>query len=663
VCTGDLVDYGRGIHVTDPALDPLMTACGGNSDAGEVVVDRGSSSTVAAVDAARSILPQATIWRELGGDDRVAGYAEQANYTYDANFTYFIQTRLLPRYYANKPVFTSMGNHDFHPNPFTPWPTGSGDPDPVSYNPATPSDYNLTRYEACLAYGPNCYRAYPGSNVGFIIFDDRSGPGGLVSTPECGALYFYFINPFLDYAVTFGRCGMVLFDFGREEVKPRDGKGTNLLFWVPLCLLLLGILAMALALGFLHGAWQTGFLVAGAIAAALGLAAMALLWPGAVRSGQFAGEFEDLENLPGAKNALSSAQQTILDKFTARDCSLRAMFCHALVVGRPPRFISVRQINAASPDDNLRKADHMRYGVLADGAGKVIDCLRAGKLHVTLSGHSHYTTVYKVEGTHVSARWPADVGGGAAVDPALALGVEPGALVCVTAATGPMAELNRDQVGAVDGATAKASDRQLRDSPSATLVTLDGGVRVERLPCALDSARPRRAAFDSWKGRFDHLVEPVVTVSSGNETTVSLSFCYLSDATIEERATAMPLWPSDLAAIVFFVEGRAMRYELRSWGPHPVDGQWNHPGYSVHQFDLDIPTAEYQTIKRVANQRPRLTVALEYPGGEDPWLFDVKRKVVTMIDDQPEWAFECIDFPDFSTRNYTQPFAARSPTS
>src|SRR5262249_29974365 len=150
---------------------------------------------------------------ELGAND-------QTQYVWDANFKYFLENKILPRYVSDSmPVFTALGNHDFHSNPFPPWPTKNGQPGEDSPNSTTPSDYNLTRYEATLADGPKSYEPYFSDTIKFFLFG-MEGAAALASMEECALVYWFFVNPFLDYAVRFGSRSLMLCDFGREETRP-----------------------------------------------------------------------------------------------------------------------------------------------------------------------------------------------------------------------------------------------------------------------------------------------------------------------------------------------------------------------------------------------------------------------------------------------------------
>src|SRR5439155_11488522 len=108
----------------------------------------------------------------------------------------------------------------------------------------TPSDYNLTRYEALLAYGPKSYCPYGWSTVLSMISPIDVGGSGLISRESCCMMYFFFVNPWLDYSVRFGERSIMLVDFGRKEVRPQGAIGSGLPGVVGAALLVVGLVGV-----------------------------------------------------------------------------------------------------------------------------------------------------------------------------------------------------------------------------------------------------------------------------------------------------------------------------------------------------------------------------------------------------------------------------------
>ena len=343
---------------------------------------------------ARTKLPQKVIWDEMGGNN------DQKQYAYDGNMHYFILQKILPRYTGAQPwpVFTSLGNHDFHPNPFPPWPTTSGSADDDSANPFTPSDYNLTRYEALLGYGPQSYQPYAASTITSLALGVDGGGSGLLSAPEACLIYFFFVNPFVDYSVRFGKRSIMMVDFGREEVRPQGFMGSKLPMVVGTVLALGGAAlaiygAYKMADDAKHGrdqkAGNVAMLVAGAALAVLG----AVMIGAAARDGFFDESFESLEDLPAAFKALSDEQYALVDRWSQlAGIDSRAMFCHALILGRAQKLASIQQLNTPGFGGNTFKA--MSYDVVSKKRKEIVDKLKSGQITVTMSGHSHYRSVY-----------------------------------------------------------------------------------------------------------------------------------------------------------------------------------------------------------------------------------------------------------------------------
>ena len=642
VLTGDLVDYGRGLWYPNSGGGPERSA-----DWLPTMLAAGQDGFPSGIDP-RADLPHGMptpldIWDQMGGH-------EQLQYVTDANMKYFVEHKLLPRYLAGKPVFTAMGNHDFHPHPFTPWPTSSGRPDETSYNPLTPSDYNLTRYEALLAYGPNSFDAYKSSAIWFTLLGFEGGGAGVVSTPRCGGLYYCFVNPWVDFATRLGDRSLFLFDFGRLEVRPQGI--TRDVFKVGALIAGLGLLFALGGLALLL--WGPDCLaskIVGGILLALGLIAMIV---GGIMMGATAGagalmpDFEDTDLLPAAQKALSAAQVALVDAWAGLPgVTGRALFGHALVAGRPPRFVSIDQLNA---HPEAATVDKMRYGILADHRDRVVELLRNRKLTVATSGHSHYTTLYRLadDGRQTTAEWPPTPGNGVPGDRA----------INVTRAAGPMAEINRHQADPLDGIKSSATERHVRGAPGGSVVTLDGAhATVEQLECDLATARPRRAAFDSWKNRLDVL--KTLPVDGG--PTVGLVLHYVSDVVGATGTRPPPQWPHQIAGLSIFLTGRRVRAALvLESGDMPTEAAASQPGCSAYRYSASITASEWADIDAARRNGQAIRGAIEYPeSDEDPWIFDVSIER-SGTDIEPVFTFQRHEFPDFDRRRqHFERFGAR----
>ena len=681
--TGDIVDYGRGLFfgpsnplrnapagLTADALQAMMLMAGQSADPASVISQ------------ARSSLPQKVIWDQLGGDH------SQKQYVYDGNMHYFINEKILPRYLGStpKPVFTSLGNHDFHPNPFPPWPTTGGGPDEDSKNPFTPSDYNLTRYEALLGYGPESYTPYAASTVFSVVAGIDGGGSGLLSSMEAGMIYFFFVNPWVDYAVRFGSRSIMMVDFGREEVRPQEFMGSGMPGIIGIVSLIAGAAlaitgAVLLADDVAHhrspsGA-SIGLLIAGAALLALG----AILVAAAARDGFFSGSYEELGDLPAANNALTDEQYAVIDRWSQlTGVDSRAMFCHALVLGRAQKLASIRQLN--DPAFGGNKFGDMKYGVLTKKRDEIVQKLQSGAITVTMSGHSHYRSVYALaaSGDTVTAEMPGEV-------------PTPRSRLCVVSpASGPMAEVNRDQddpPSASNSGKSKAIDRQLRDPPGATVLELDAGAAVVRnVNAALTQNTPRRAAFDSWKNRIDKLFTPVWRRDDSNwhpsveDEEIRVQLSYLSDLMpgrelqMENAQVTSPQatirWPLGLQALTFFSAGAApltMNLTLELNTPEvSISAAYNKDGYKAHQYVFTMTREQFRMIRMLAGTQTRLVCALEYPtAGDDPWIFDVTVATSTPTSSATQYDLNRNEFPEYDKRvsdqHYDQPFTPPAPAA
>ena len=656
VLTGDLVDYGRGLWYpnSDAGNDARAAWMPAMLRAGE---DGFPDSVATAAPGAPSPMPTVSeIWDQMGGH-------EQLQYVTDANFKYFIEHKIVPRLLAGKPVFTCLGNHDFHPHPFTPWPTENEGPNETSYNPFTPSDYNLTRYEALLAYGPNSFDTYKMSAVWFTMLGFEGGGAGVVSTPNCCGIYFCFVNPWVDLSVRFGDRSLLLLDFGRLEVRPQGI--TRSFFRTGLMLAVIGALAVLAGIGLfalgnsVGGPWGTLLKILGVALAVLGALAIIggiVTMAGTAGAGALMEDFEDTDSLPAAQTAMNDAQVDILEAWVGRsDATTRAVFCHALVAGRPPRMVSIDQLNA---HPEAARLDKMKYGILAHEREHIIGHLRDRKIAVTMSGHSHYTSIYRLQGDapETRAEWPGVVSHAQAPAGSAGRGDK---MIAVTRASGPMSEINIAQADPMSDGKSAAVDRQLRGPPGASLLTLEAGgyATVEQIECDAPTAQPRRAAFDSWKNRIDHL-------ASGTDDggpTIDFTLMYLSDAYeppggYGSGPRPRPAWPYQLASISFFVGGRRIQAALTPGGggrpdpdEPPIERARTQSGYQAHRYTFTLTYDEFLPLKTLAGQSEGASCAIEYPDGQDPWIFDVTiDRAGSSL--EPVYTVHPQEFPNFEAR-------------
>jgi len=671
--TGDLVDYGRGLFFGPANAIKNPPASLAAEDLQTMMIQAGKSDDPATVlGQARSTLPQKVIWDQLGGD------SNQDQYVYDGNMHYFINEKILPRYLGEtpKPVYTSLGNHDFHPNPFTPWPTSSGKPEDDSPNAFTPSDYNLTRYEATLAYGPQSYEPYAGWTVVSVALGIDHGGSGLLSADEACMIYFFFVNPFVDYAVRFGTRSIMMVDFGREEVRPQGWLGSKLPLVAGIAAAVIGVGLIALGIGLA----ATGNPVAGGILIGVGavLAVVgALAIAASARDGFFAGDFESLDDLPAANNALTDEQYAVVDRWSQlANIESKALFCHALILGRAQKNISIAKINDDSFGGN--KLTDMKFGILSKKRDEIVQKVQSGAITVTMSGHSHFRSIYVVpeSGVNVTAEMPGD-------------NMNPRSRLCVVSpASGPIAEVNRNQDDPPESAGSgsfKTIDRQLRDPPGASVLELDGGAAIIRdVVATLPQNKPRRAAFDSWKKRIDKFFTPVWRRDNENwhpsveDEEIRVQLSYLSDLApgremqMENAVVTSPQatlhWPYEIQSITFFAAGAApltMPVRLEMTTPEvSVNTAYNKEGYKAHQYVLTFTRDQFNAIRMLAGTTNRMTCALEYPvgtdGPTDPWIFDFTVATSTPTSSATQYDLMRNEDPEYDKRtadlHYDQPF-------
>lgn len=168
IITGDLIDYNKGIH-TDQTFKEK---------------DKKPSE----------------VWAELRADWFKADNKEHFD---DRNW--FLFYKLLLKLYKDyeKPIFTTLGNHDYVKHAMAPWPLFG-----KAWNGVY--DMNLTRYENALCFG----KGYKDSKE--FVYNAKT-------SVDCVKWYTFFINPFPDYVVVYGDQSMLMVDWGEAASFPPKG--------------------------------------------------------------------------------------------------------------------------------------------------------------------------------------------------------------------------------------------------------------------------------------------------------------------------------------------------------------------------------------------------------------------------------------------------------
>ena len=146
--------------------------------------------------------------------------ADVALYHLDRNHIYFYDL-LAGRERYSTPVFTTLGNHDWRLNPYTPSAPGATEPEELIHNYGAFSKDERKEIIA-LAHGRDHDRwLYPGAYPGPVELVDKwlKFPGSPLETSvQSVAWYLLLINPFLDYAVPLpGGQQLLMLDWGDAE--------------------------------------------------------------------------------------------------------------------------------------------------------------------------------------------------------------------------------------------------------------------------------------------------------------------------------------------------------------------------------------------------------------------------------------------------------------
>jgi hypothetical protein len=182
VLTGDLIDYNRGFaHGAEGAIDEQF------------------------------------VWG-LG----LSAHELTSKYKHERNWILFFQ--VLKRLYNKhkKPIFTTLGNHDYRPNPYSVHPGFATPWSSYSFYPTVGGDLNLTLLELSACYGPK-FATWTRQGT-----ELRAEVASIETDPTSVQWYNYAINGWLDYSASVGSVSLLMMDWDCEESLIDLGKGSML---------------------------------------------------------------------------------------------------------------------------------------------------------------------------------------------------------------------------------------------------------------------------------------------------------------------------------------------------------------------------------------------------------------------------------------------------
>lgn len=188
VLTGDLIDYNRGFSI---------------SPDGDVNAS--------------------FVWKLGITSDKAKGEKKAVpRYRRERNWVHFYQ--ILMRLYneKQKPIFTTLGNHDYRPNPYSVYPGAVTPWGSFSVYPTIGGDLNLTLLEVAACYGPLFSSWTP---TGTALGADAAS---IDNETWSVRWYHYAINGWNDYAVVAGKASLLMMDWDLEESVVSKPKGSFL---------------------------------------------------------------------------------------------------------------------------------------------------------------------------------------------------------------------------------------------------------------------------------------------------------------------------------------------------------------------------------------------------------------------------------------------------
>ena len=300
----------------------------------------------------------------------------------DRNWFSFYQCLLQLYKDHKKPIFTTLGNHDYVLHATAPWPLFG-----KAWNGVF--DMNLTRYENALCFGEGF------NNSKEFLFNSST-------SVDCVKWYTQFINPFPDYVVDYGNQSMFMVDWGEKGVFPVKAvvdtlTGSTLPIHHP---------------GTLHHAGNM-FLDKNHAETTS-------------KQKDYLGE-ETTITSPRSGLPFPIRNYSIYKSWIEGPATVKMLFTHATSIC-PRDDISVGEINTT----HTWADDELRYGTFDHKRDEILQDVENGKLHIIVGGHSHRSLVMKVCKDHKTCA--RTIAAGETVRTEL---MEPSHIALVTSSGGP----------------------------------------------------------------------------------------------------------------------------------------------------------------------------------------------------------------------------------
>lgn len=313
VITGDLIDYNKGVHI-DQTVRPLAKK------------------------------PSET-WDSL-----------RSNWlTFDNKFhiedrNWFMFYKFLLQLYDDhkKPIFTTLGNHDYVKHATAPWPVKG-----LAWNGVY--DMNLTRYENALIFGEG-------------YGDHKEFVRNMKTSVDCVKWYTNFINPLADYVIDYGGQSMFMVDWAEKGVFPMSGV-VNALTKLPIN-----------HAGTLHHAANM-FLDKDEVEYSVTVTD---------KDGKDETIVVPINGLP-----FPIKNYAIYKSWIKKPATVKMMFTHATSIC-PRDDISVGEINNSFKWSQAP----LRYGTFDNKRDEILKDVENGDLHIIVGGHSHRNIAMSVSSKH-----------------------------------------------------------------------------------------------------------------------------------------------------------------------------------------------------------------------------------------------------------------------
>lgn len=344
VITGDLIDYNKGVH-TDQTLG-----------------DKEKKPSEA--------------WAALKSN-----LINFDNKEHQEDRNWFLFYKLLLQLYKthHKPIFTTLGNHDYCMHATAPWPLFG-----KAWNGVY--DMNLTRYENALCYGEGFSK-------------DKEFVANSSTNVECVKWYTFFINPFPDYVIDYGDQSLFMVDWGEKAIFPPKGV-SNAMVGLP-----------KRHPGSLHHAAN--------------MFREKNEYEEVVTTVDSNGKEKTIIKKKGTMPFLIK-NYTIYKSWIERPAAVRMLFTHATAIC-PRDDISVGEINTTYS----WKDDELCYGTFDHRREKVLKDIENGHLHIFVGGHSHRNVVMRL---NKKVKHPMVIAAGETVNTGY---ITPSHLTMVTSSGGP----------------------------------------------------------------------------------------------------------------------------------------------------------------------------------------------------------------------------------